>query len=162
MAGPSLGQKRTRENPAMPRTPSKEKELTLSLPKIMDGVRIVGDMLGYINKLRCYDHDVKNMEKNHEFVSQVYMERKEEGPSGAPILEPKSWIAELYNMGIMNLLEIPHFGRGKGVNSCVKQCLALVHGGILWMYIHVSIDVDLIAYITVLPAYEKKTRTISG
>jgi hypothetical protein len=51
----------------------------------------------------------------------------------------------------MNLLEIPHFGRGKDVNACVKQILALVHGGILWMESHVSIYVYLIAYITCLP-----------
>jgi hypothetical protein len=44
----------------------------------------------------------------------------------------------------MNLLEIPHFGRGKDVNACVKQLLELVHGGILWMDMLVSIDVDLI------------------
>jgi hypothetical protein len=47
----------------------------------------------------------------------------------------------------MNLLEIPHLGIGKDVNSCVKQLLALVHGGILWMDMHVSIYVDLIAEI---------------
>jgi hypothetical protein len=73
------------------------------------------------------------------------MERKGASSSGVPILEPKQWIAGLYNTGIMNLLEIPHFGWGKDVNNCVKQLLALVHGGILWMDRLVSIDVDLIA-----------------
>jgi hypothetical protein len=51
----------------------------------------------------------------------------------------------------MNLLEIPHFGRGKDVNACVKQLLARVHGGFLWMDRPVPIDVDLIANITGLP-----------
>jgi hypothetical protein len=51
----------------------------------------------------------------------------------------------------MNLLEIPHFGRGKYVNNCVKQLLELVHGGILWMDMSISIDVDLTAEITGLP-----------
>ena len=50
----------------------------------------------------------------------------------------------------MNLLEIPHFGRGKDVNSCVKHNFSLVDGGIFWMERHVSIDVDLIADITSL------------
>jgi hypothetical protein len=40
------------------------------------------------------------------------------------ILEPKQWITGLYNTRIMNLLEIPHFGRGKDVNACVKKLLA--------------------------------------
>jgi hypothetical protein len=46
----------------------------------------------------------------------------------------------------MNLLEIPHFSRGKDVNACIKQLLACaVHGGFLWMDRPVPIDVDLIA-----------------
>jgi hypothetical protein len=56
----------------------------------------------------------------------------------------------------MNLLEIPHFGRGKDVNACVKQLLAWVHGGILWMDRPVSIDVDLIVEITGLPTDGEK------
>jgi len=56
------------------------------------------------------------------------MERKGTGPSGVPILEPKQWIAGLYNTCIMNLLEIPHFGWGKYVNNCVKKLFSLVHG----------------------------------
>jgi hypothetical protein len=51
----------------------------------------------------------------------------------------------------MNLLEIPHFVRDKDVNNYVKKLLALVHGGIVWMDMIVSIDVDLIAKITSLP-----------
>jgi hypothetical protein len=146
----------TREKPVMPRTPSKQKELTLSLSQIPEGVKVVGDMLGCVNKLKYVDHDVADMGKFPEFVQQVYMESKGEGPSGDPILEPKQWIAGLYNTRIMNLLEIPHFGRGKYVNACVKQLLALVHGGILWMDRHVSIDVDLIAEITGLPTDGEK------
>jgi hypothetical protein len=93
VAGPSIGHKRTREKCVAPRTPTKHKDLTLSLQKILDGVRIVGDMLGYVNKLRYSNHDVKDMEKFPKFAQQGYMERKGEVPSGDPILEPKQWIA---------------------------------------------------------------------
>jgi hypothetical protein len=48
-------------------------------------------------------------------------------------------------------LEIPHFGRGKDVNACVKQLLDLVHEGILWMDRPVSIDVELIVETMRLP-----------
>jgi len=82
--------------------------------------------------------------KDPEFMLQIYMESKGPSPSEYPIVEPKQWIPGLYNTIIMNLLEIPHFGRGKDVNSCVKQLLTLVHGGILWMDRLVSIDVELI------------------
>jgi hypothetical protein len=73
-------------------------------------------------------------------------------------LEPKKWIVGLYNTGIMNLLEIPHFGSGKDVNACVKQILELVHGGILWMERPISIDVDLIVDITGLPIDGEKPK----
>jgi hypothetical protein len=81
--------------------------------------------------MKYFDHDVIDRDKFSKFVPQFYMDRKETSPLGVPILEPKQWITRLYNKGIMNLLEIPHFRSGKDVNSCVKQLLVLVHGGIL-------------------------------
>jgi hypothetical protein len=57
----------------------------------------------------------------------------------------------------MNLLEIPHFGRGKYEKNCVKQLFPLVHGGILCMDRPLSIDVDLMAEITGLPTDGEKT-----
>jgi hypothetical protein len=86
------------------------------------------------------------------------MESKGISVSEIPILEPNQWITSLYNTGILNLLEIPHFGHGKDVNNCVKQLLALVHGGIMWLERPVSIDVDLIATITCLPRKGEKPK----
>jgi hypothetical protein len=51
----------------------------------------------------------------------------------------------------MNLLDISHFGHGKNVGMCIKQLLARVHGGILWMDRPVLIDVALITKITGFP-----------
>jgi hypothetical protein len=107
-----------------------------------------------VEKLKYVDHDVANIDKFPEFALQVYMERKWTSSSIFPILEPKQWITGLYNTRIMNLLEIPHFGRGKDVNNYAKKLLDLVHGGVLWMDRLVLIDVDLIATITGLPIYE--------
>jgi hypothetical protein len=45
-------------------------------------------------------------------------------------------------------MDIFHFGNGKNVGLCVKQLLARVHGGILWMDRTVPIDVSLISKIT--------------
>jgi hypothetical protein len=56
----------------------------------------------------------------------------------------------------MKLLEIPHFRRGRDVNKCVKQLLALLHGGIMCIDMPVSIDVDLIANIIGLPTDGEK------
>jgi hypothetical protein len=56
----------------------------------------------------------------------------------------------------MNLLEIPQFGTDMEVNNCVKQLLAVTHGGIIWLITHVSIDVDMISKITCLPTNEEQ------
>jgi hypothetical protein len=79
------------------------------------------------------------------------MESKGEGPSGDPIMEPKQWIRGIQNTWIMTLLDIAYFGRGKDVNACVKQLLALVHRSILCMDRPVFVDVELIFEITILP-----------
>jgi hypothetical protein len=71
--------------------------------------------------------------------------------TGVPIMEPKLWIQGLYNIGIMNLLEILHFVSGKDVNNCIKQLLEVMHGGILWLDTQFSMDIDLIEKIIVLP-----------
>jgi hypothetical protein len=84
-----------------------------------------------------------------------------------PLLESMQWILWLYNTDIMNLLDVPHFGWGKHINSCIKKLLAQVHGMILWMDRPMPIMVDLIAAITRLPKdgekpeqyLEEKTRT---
>jgi hypothetical protein len=72
------------------------------------------------------------------------------------------WVTSLYNSGVMNLLDIPHFGHGKNVGLCVKQLLARVHGGILWMDKVVPIDVDLIAKITGISYQWGKARRLFG
>ena len=60
----------------MLRTLTKKKELTLSLPKIPEGVKVVGDMLGCVNKLKYVHHDVTHTEKFPNFAQQVYMESR--------------------------------------------------------------------------------------
>jgi hypothetical protein len=61
----------------------------------------------------------------------------------------------LANTCILNLVEIPHFGRGKEVNNCVKQLMAVLHGGFLWLEEPVSINVELIAFIMGLSSMGK-------
>ena len=67
------------------------------MSQISEGVKVLDDMLGCVNKLKYVDHDVPNKGKFHEFMQQVYMESKGEGAEGDPIMEPKNWIAGLYN-----------------------------------------------------------------
>jgi hypothetical protein len=89
----------------------------LSLPQIPESIIVVEDMLGFVPKLKYADHDITEVAKFLELAQEIYMERKGISSLGVPILEPKQWITGLYNTCIMNLLEIPHFGRGKDVNA---------------------------------------------
>jgi hypothetical protein len=83
------------------------------------------DMVGKVLKLRYSDHDVRDATKFPFLVEEYYLENTGEiEPLGKPIMEPTHWITRLYNSGIMNLLDIPHFVRSKNFGLCVKQYLA--------------------------------------
>jgi hypothetical protein len=111
------------------------------------------DMLGKVPKLKYSYHDVHDAKKFLDLENQTYLEDTWEiGPIGRPIMEPAQWIIGLYNSGIMNLLDIPHFGHSKNVGLCIKQHLSnIVHRDILWMDRIVDIDVALIAKIIGFP-----------
>jgi hypothetical protein len=83
---------------------------------------------------------------------------REIGSLGRPVLELTQWITGLYNSGIMNLLDILHFGSGKNVGFCIKHLVALFHGGILWMDRLVQIDVALISKITEFPTIDAQPK----
>jgi hypothetical protein len=109
-------------------------------------------LLGCVEKLKYSYHNVADAGKFPNFTQQVYLDNIEIGPFGDPILQPKPWAVGLTNTWILNLLEIPHFGRGKEVNNCVNKLMAVLHGGFLWLEQPVSIDVDIISLITGLPS----------
>jgi hypothetical protein len=88
---------------------------------ILDLVVVVKDMMGFVPKLKYVDHDVTELEKFPDLVQEVYIENRGSTLKGILKMESKQWIMGLYNYGIMNLLEIPHFGRGRDVNACVKK-----------------------------------------
>ena len=48
-------------------------------------------------------------------------------------------------------MRFPNFGPIVEVNACVKQLLVFFHGRCLWLDTKVSVDVDLIDRITMLP-----------
>jgi hypothetical protein len=66
-------------------------------------------------------------------------------------LQLKEWVKGLQRVGILNLLEIPHFGTSTEINACFKLLLSCVHGGFLWLYKSMSIGTQLIAQIIGLP-----------
>ena len=61
---------------------------------------------------------------------------------------PMDHVRVLDRSGLLNLLEIPHFGRDTEVNAVVQVLLSCVHGGYLWLSNRVDLNVDLIHHIT--------------
>ena len=67
---------------------------------------------------------------------------------GADEFVPMEHVHILERSGLLNLLRIPHFGRGVEVNAMVHVLLSFVHGGYLWLGNKVDLNVDLIHRIT--------------
>jgi hypothetical protein len=72
-------------------------------------------------------------------------------PVGQPIDQSYQWATRLEKMGILGLLDLPHFGKGQNAIECIKKLLAVTHGGDIWLDKVVPITVDLIAQIKGLP-----------
>ena len=76
---------------------------------------------------------------------------------------PMEHVQILEQSSLLNLLKIPHFGRGAEVNAMVRVLLSCVHGGYLWLHNRVDLNVDLIYRITSLSKSGKDPQThISG
>jgi hypothetical protein len=115
-------------------------------------VHTTTNLLGCVEKLRYSKNDVVDVENFLEFARRVYLDNVGIGPFNNPILQPKQWAARLANTDILNLLDIPHFGRGRDVKNCIKKMMEVTHGGYIWVEDLVSIYVELISYIKGLPS----------
>jgi hypothetical protein len=113
------------------------------------------NLLGYLERLCYLDHDVADVDKFPELSRHVYLDSVGTIPFGDPILQPKQWATRLANTRILNLLDIPHFGRGQDVKKCINQLMEVTHGGFLWLEEPIYIDVELISFITGLPCQGK-------
>ena len=60
----------------------------------------------------------------------------------------QAWIALLQPSGLLNLLQIPDFGRRNKINAVVKVLLSCVHGRHLWLDRRVDLTIKLIHRIT--------------
>jgi hypothetical protein len=122
--------------------------MDVTLPYLPDTIINVDDMLGKVSKLKYSDQDVCDVTKFLDLAEDSYLLNTGEiGPLVKHRMEPAQWIMRLYNLGIMNLLDILHFGHGKNVGLYIKQLVTRVHGGILWMDKPVQLDVALISKI---------------
>ena len=71
---------------------------------------------------------------------------------GGPVQRiSKPWTSVLEKFGLLELINMPHFGHLNEAHACVKKLLACFHGGMIWMTMSIPITVELIASITGLP-----------
>lgn len=84
---------------------------------------------------------------------------------GVTALGSVEWISGANNLGLLNLLRVPHYHRSPINLIVIKQLLFLVHNGCLWLSKLILISDKLIRQITLLPrlglnlskAFGKKT-----
>jgi hypothetical protein len=62
-------------------------ELSIVMPKIPNEVKTGDNIVGGVDSLKYYDHDVSNAIKFPDLVAQSYLESMGEGLSGTPSLE---------------------------------------------------------------------------
>jgi hypothetical protein len=142
----------TKDKIQIPRSPCKKPAAKIVLPHIPARVQIGPELLGHIGKLKYSNHDVVDEDKFLEIVKRVFLQITGINPVGEMIDQPLQWATRLEKKGILGLLDLPHFGRGHHATVCVKQLLAIMHGGDIWLDKLISIDVELITSITGLPS----------
>jgi hypothetical protein len=98
------------------------------------------------------DHDIIDEKKFPKLAPSKYLKRYISQETKMVVIEPEIWETRLQKAGILNLFDIPHFGRSPKINACVKMLLSCMHGGYLWLDKPVSIDTDLIMCIIDLPS----------
>jgi hypothetical protein len=61
---------------------------------------------------------------------------------------PQSWMMNLTQSTLLNVMNISHFRRHQKFNACVKMLLSCYHGSYLWLYHCIKFDPMLIHKIT--------------
>jgi len=94
---------------------------------------VEGDMLGKILKLRYVEHDLADKNKFHEIFPLNYLCTIPNSDATTYAIKSKQWAQGMEKVGILNLLDIPHFCRSTEINYYVKLLFSFVHGGNLWL-----------------------------
>jgi len=112
-----------KDNIHIPRSPRKKLAAEIILPCIPEGVQLGPELLGLIEKIKYFDHDVADEAKFLELVKRVFIQTTGTNRVGKPIEQPLQWAAGLQKMRILGVLDLPHFGRGQHVTTCIKNML---------------------------------------
>ena len=115
---------------------------------MLEDIEEEGSLLGYVNDLKCQEYNLLDHINFLQFQVDQYMAMTVNPATKVEALTPQAWIASLQPSGLLNLLQIPHFGRSNEINAVVKVLLSCINGGNLWLDRIIDITIDLIHQIT--------------
>jgi hypothetical protein len=113
------------------------------LPPMSEDVEEEGLLLGHVNDLKYQDYNLLDHVKFPQLQVDQYMVMTVNPATKVEALTPQAWMASLQPSGLLNLLQILHFGRSNEIDAVVKILLSCVHGGHLWLDRRVDITIDL-------------------
>jgi hypothetical protein len=115
--------------------------ITTYLPKGVHVVRANQDKLVVLkfNDFNLDDRKVYSMLSPQKYLT------KTKGNNSKII--PRSWTQNLSQSTLLNVMNIPHFGRHQEVNGCIKLLLYCYHGRYLWLNRCITVGLTLINWI---------------
>jgi hypothetical protein len=116
--------------------------VTVYLPKGIRAVQADQDKIATLkfSDVDLGDRKVYNMLSRHKYLTIT------KGKNLRII--PYSWTMNLAQSTLLNVMNIPHFGRHQEVNAYVKLLLSCYHGGYLWLNLCITVDLTLSNRIT--------------
>jgi hypothetical protein len=122
-----------------------------SVPRDFDYTMVTAYLSKGIHAIRAHQDKIATLKfndfnlgdlKNHSMLTSYKYLTMTKGKNSKII--PQSWMMNLTQSTLLNVMKIPHFGRHQEVNTCVKLLLSCYHGGYLWLDCHMTFDPTLI------------------
>ena len=89
----------------------------MPLPPMSEDVEEEGSLLGHVIDLKYQDYNLLDHVKFPQFQVDQYMAMTVNPTTKVEALTLQAWTASLQPSGLLNLLQIPHFGRSNEVNG---------------------------------------------
>jgi hypothetical protein len=120
-------------------------EYTVIMTYLLKGIHAVRTQLERIPTLNISDYNLGDHKTYDILVPHKYL-TKMKGKRLKII--PQPWTMNIAQSTILNVMEIPHFGRHQEVNMCIKILLSCFHDCYLWLDRSTTVDPVLIHRIT--------------
>jgi len=120
-------------------------EYTMVISYLPKGIRAVRTQQDKIIVLKSSYFNLEDR-KNYSMLAPYKYLTRTKGKNSKII--PQSWMMNLAQSTLLNVMKIPYFGRHQEVNACIKLLLSCYHGGYLWLDHRITVDPTLIHRIT--------------